>query len=161
MISLLSDGANMIIFPEGTWNLPPSKPMLPLYWGIIDIAKRAKKPIVPVILEYTNDRCYAAFGEPMTVSEHDDKGAKITELSDAMATLKWTIWESCPDTGCADAAEWEAEANRRVAAYPMLDYEYEQSVVRKAAVEYDDVFDFGRITPRKANAFLFNKRNHN
>ena len=37
MVDLLNNGANLIMFPEDTWNLTPSKPMLSLYWGIIDI----------------------------------------------------------------------------------------------------------------------------
>ena len=30
---LLQKGKNICIFPEGTWNITPEKPMLPLYWG--------------------------------------------------------------------------------------------------------------------------------
>lgn len=45
MVNLLNKGANVLIFPEGTWNLTPSKPMLPLYWGIIDVAQQTKKQL--------------------------------------------------------------------------------------------------------------------
>lgn len=33
VIKLLKKGKNIIYFPEGTWNLHPAKPMLPMYWG--------------------------------------------------------------------------------------------------------------------------------
>lgn len=33
MTELLKKGKSIIYFPEGTWNLHPAKPMLPMYWG--------------------------------------------------------------------------------------------------------------------------------
>lgn len=140
MIKLLCSGANLVIFPEGTWNLTPSKPMLPLYWGIIDIAKASGRPIVPIVLEYTNEKCYVAFGESMHISPADDKGEKISELNDRFATLKWSIWEQFSDTGCNTAEEWSAEVHKRLAEYPKLDCEYETSVIRKEYDTADEVF---------------------
>ncbi len=159
-VKLLNQGANLIIFPEGTWNLTPSKPMLPLYWGVIDFARQTQKPIIPLILEYTDKKCYVAFGEPMYISPDDDKGEKICDLTDAFATLKWQIWEKYPDTGCDTAEEWEAEAKKRVAEYPKLDYEYECSVIRKEVFKFEDQVDLNKIVPSRANAVLFSKRNH-
>ena len=161
MIMVLRKGANLIIFPEGTWNLTPSKPMLPLYWGVIDIARYSGKPIIPVILEYTDKKCYVAFGSPMYISQGDDKGEKIKELSDIMAALKWQIWEKYRDTGCNTAAEWDNEAKKRVTNYPKLDYEYECSVIRKEVFTFENYVDLDRIEPSRTNAFLFSKRNHN
>lgn len=40
MNMLLQEGANLLYFPEGTWNLSPNLPVLPCYWGIIEVAKR-------------------------------------------------------------------------------------------------------------------------
>lgn len=161
MIKLLCNGANLVIFPEGTWNLTCSKPMLPLYWGIIDIAKVSGKSIIPVILEYTDDKCYVAFGERMQVLSNDDKGEKICELKDQFATLKWSIWEQFDDTGCYTADEWNAEAAKRLAEYPKTDCAYEATVVRKEYDTVEEVFGhLNRITPDRTNAFLFNKQNH-
>ena len=159
MIKLLCSGANLVIFPEGTWNLTPSKPMLPLYWGIIDIAKASGRPIVPIVLEYTNEKCYVAFGESMHISPADDKGEKISELNDRFATLKWSIWEQFSDTGCNTAEEWNAEVQKRLAEYPKLDYEYETSVIRKEYDTADEVFaHLNSITPNQTNAFLYNEK---
>lgn len=161
MIKLLCDGANLVIFPEGTWNLTPSKPMLPLYWGVIDIAKFSCKPIIPMVLEYTDKKCYVAFGESMTIYPNDDKGDKISELNDQFSTLKWTIWEKFPDTGCNTLDEWNAEVKKRLSEYPKLDYKYETSVIRKEYDGAEDVFGhLNELTPGRNNAFLFNKRNH-
>ncbi len=131
MKELILHGKNLCMFPEGTWNLTPSKPMLPLYWGIIDIARETKRPIIPLILEYEKEDCYIKWGEPFYVAETDAKQNKIEELSDKMASLRWDIWEIFPSLlrKELDDTEWEKEMYRRLAEYPKLDYEYERSVI--------------------------------
>lgn len=128
MIHLLKQGENVFMFPEGTWNLTPSKPMLPLYWGCINLAKETKCPIQPLVLEYRGNDCYVNFGELFFVKEEDTKEEKIKDLTDAFATLKWDIWEKFPMQHREDcmAAEWDAEVARRLAEYPKLDAEYEK-----------------------------------
>ncbi len=160
MIALLNCNANIVMFPEGTWNLTPSKPMLPLYWGIIDIAGKTQKPIIPVILEYTGKKCYVSFGEQMHINPSDDKRKRIEDLADSLASLKWQIWENYSDTGCDSVDDWNEEVAKRIAEYPKLDYEYEQSVVRKEIYAFEEIIDLRKITPALENAFLFNKRNH-
>jgi len=133
MIKLLNQGENILMFPEGTWNLTPSKPMLPLYWGCIDLARFSKKPIVPIVLEYVKDEVYIKYGQPICVSKDADKGEMIQELADIFATLKWDIWSEFPVIHRADDMkdEWDREVLRRVKEYPKLDYEYEMSCVRQ------------------------------
>lgn len=133
MKELVLHGKNLCIFPEGTWNLTPSKPMLPLYWGIIDIARETKRPIIPLILEYEKEDCYIKWGEPLYVTETDTKQKKIEQLSDEMASLKWDIWEMLPSLlrEELDGTEWEKEKCRRLAECPKADYEYERSVILK------------------------------
>jgi len=131
MKELVLHGKNLCIFPEGTWNLTPSKPMLPLYWGIIDITRETKCPIIPLILEYEKEDCYIKWGEPLYVTETDTKQKKIEQLSDEMASLRWDILEMFPKRKREeiDGTEWEKEKCRRLAEYPKLDYEYERSVI--------------------------------
>lgn len=38
-------------FPEGTWNLSPNLPVLPCFWGIVEIAQKGNAIIVPVAAE--------------------------------------------------------------------------------------------------------------
>lgn len=131
MKELVLRGKNLFMFPEGTWNLTPSTPMLPLYWGIIDIARETKRPIIPLILEYKKEACYIKWGEPFYVCETDTKQKKIEQLSDEMASLRWDIWEHFPRAARAeiDDTEWEKEKQRRMAECPKADYEYEKSVI--------------------------------
>lgn len=162
MVDLLNKGANILIFPEGTWNLTPSKPMLPLYWGIIDVAKQARKPIIPVVLEYSGDTCFVSFGECICVDKGDDKSSKINELTDSLATLKWLLWEKVPNIGYASEYEWLSEMRKRITEYPKLDIKYEMSVIRQIYDTDDFVFKhLADLQASRSNAFLFNKRNHN
>lgn len=132
MLKILQEGKNLVIYPEGTWNLTPSKPMLPLNWGLIDLAKKARVPIIPLILEYHSNCCYAKYGEPIYINKEMNKQSGIEQLEEAMSTLKWDIWEMFSVQKRTDEmkAEFEEMVQRRVAEYPKFNYEYEMSVVR-------------------------------
>lgn len=132
MYKLLQGGKSLAIYVEGTWNLTPSKPMIPLNWGIIDLAKQSGVPIIPLVLEYNSDCYYAKYGEPIYIDQETDKQSGIEQLEEAMSTLKWDIWEMFPVQRRSDEmkAEFEKMVHQRVAAYPKFNYEYEMSVVR-------------------------------
>lgn len=132
MLKILGEGKSLLIYPEGTWNLTPSKPMLPLNWGIIDLAKQTGVPIIPLIMEYHPDCCYAKYGDPIFISEEVSKREGIERLEEAMATLKWDIWEMFPVQKRSEEMkeEFEQMMRQRVAAYPKFNFEYEMSVVR-------------------------------
>lgn len=129
---LLNSENSVVIFPEGTWNLTSSKPMLPLYWGIIDIARTTGKPIVPLVLEYKNETVIAKFGEKFFVEKDADKSREISRLADKMATLKWEIWEQSPvvERKALVENEWNLEVQKRLKEYPKIDFRYEMSCIR-------------------------------
>lgn len=132
--SLLLQGENVVIFPEGTWNMSYSLPILPLYWGIIDIARDTNRPIVPLVLDYdyNNFTCTAAFGKPIFIRKSDDKRECINNLRDEMSTLKWNIWTEKPVLPRAEISikEWNDELDYRLLEYPLLDIQYEKSIIR-------------------------------
>lgn len=132
MMKILENGHNLLIYPEGTWNMTPSKPMLPLNWGVIELAKNTKTPIVPLIAEYHPECCYVKFGEAIYIHEETDKKAGIEQLEDIMATLKWDIWEMLPKEKRQDKLkeEFEQQMQQRIMEYPKLDAEYEKSLIR-------------------------------
>lgn len=129
---LLNSENSVVIFPEGTWNLTASKPMLPLYWGIIDIARITGKPIVPLVLEYKDETVIAEFGEKFFVEKDADKSIEINRLADKMATLKWEIWEQSPvvERKALVENEWSNEVQKRLKEYPKIDFRYEMSCIR-------------------------------
>ena len=111
----------------------PSLPVLPLYWGIVDVAKNSRIPIVPVCFEYHEKECLVKYGEAFWVSEEAEKEEVISQLRDTFATLKWEIWEGFSVEQRQDIPKeyWDAEIARRLQEYKKLDYEYEMSCVRE------------------------------
>lgn len=133
MIKILHAGGNLLMYPEGTWNLTPSKLMLPMNWGVIELAKRTGVPIVPLVAEYHPGCCYVKFGEAIYINEEMDKKTGIEQLEDTMATLRWDIWEQFGVEKRTDRMkeEFEEMIRYRVYEYPKFDLEYEQSVIRE------------------------------
>lgn len=98
MIQILKGGGNIMYFPEGTWNLSPCLPVLPLYRGIIDVALDAHAIIIPVAIEQYGKQFVVKIGsnfDPQTYGKHG-KAEALATLRNRMAELKWEIWESVP-----------------------------------------------------------------
>ena len=140
MQKILKTGNNLLMYPEGTWNLTSSKPLIPLNWGVIDLARNAKVPIIPLVTEYYEDCCYVKFGKAIYVNEDISKEDGIQQVEDAMATLKWDIWELCPAVKRTEQMQekFMQMVKERIEEYPKLDIEYERSVIRgwKDSPEY-------------------------
>lgn len=106
LVENLMLGNNVVIFPESTWNVHPSKLMLPMKTGIIKVAAKSGRPIIPVIFEYVEkneicskeselyDKCIVKFGRPIYVDIKDNYLEKLEQLKEAMSTMRWDIWSS-------------------------------------------------------------------
>ena len=95
---LLFSGKSISMFPESAWNLSPNKLHLPMYLGLVDIARKTGLPIIPAVQEYEyinkndgkehiNYVC-VHFGNPIYVKPSDDLQDKLKEVSTAFATLR-------------------------------------------------------------------------
>lgn len=103
MIRILLEGHAIVYFPEGTWNLSPNKLHLPLSFGIIDVAKKAKVPIIPVVHEFTYDsstdkeqitKIHSKYGKPIYVNENDDLTEKLREYEESISTIRYELIEA-------------------------------------------------------------------
>ncbi len=163
MITYLKKGRSVIMFPEGTWNLTENQLMLPMKWGIIDIAKEVGAQIVVVVLEYDRERkkCYVRFGEPMIFTSEGNKAEAVSRLRDAMATMRWEFWER---KGVFSRAKLDMDTERRtlfysVAEYPPIDWKYESSCIYHPYTDPAEGFAYlDRLIPCRENMFLFQKR---
>lgn len=157
----LAQGHSILWFPEATWNLTGNLLMLPMRWGIIDVARQADAQIIPMVLDYDREKmvCRVQFGKPLADDALLDKPSAIRNLRDALATMRWDVMQNQPVLRRyeADLEKLRAEMLQVLTEYPPLDWAYERSCIYKYPIE-DAFMHLGRLAPCRENAFLFNKR---
>jgi len=70
ILRYLKRGQSILWFPEGTWNLTENMLMLPMRWGIIEVAHKADGQIIPMAIRYDrkNKKCQVKFPPPCMVN---------------------------------------------------------------------------------------------
>lgn len=164
MEAYLNKNENIIMFPEGTWNLTDELLMLPMKWGIIEVAQNTNAQIIPVNLDYDRDNklCRVSFGTAIIPDKEKTKKEQIDNLRDTMATISWYNIEKKEQLVRAkvDVEELRKEFMKTVEEYPKLDLGYEQSVVFKPYPSPEEVFEpIKKLSLKKENAFMFYKNN--
>lgn len=165
MVRLLQSGANLMYFPEGTWNLSPNLPVLPCYWGIIDVARLGGASIVPVAAEQYGRRFKVNIGSPFDVERYGtdsaEKSRAIRDLRDVLATLKYEIWETVQvRREDLHPEDWQRFVADRFAEWPGFNQAYIDGLIYrpKGVVSPQEVFShLTRLAPCPENAFLFRK----
>lgn len=134
MIEHLQQGGNLMYFPEGTWNLSPNLPMLPCYWGIVEVAQKGNATIVPVAAEQYGKHFVINIGSNFDMNPYGtDKAKAIGDLRDVLATLKWEIWESRPRESRINLDEnvWDEYVKARFEEWPYFNLEYINDLIFK------------------------------
>ncbi len=165
-IGLLQNGGSLMIFPEGAWNISVNQPVMGLFAGTADIAIQSGAQIVPVALECYGKHMYAAIGKNIEVADvWEDKYELTNHLRDALATLKWRIFESVDTWNRKTIPEDYRQTFINGIINDNKDTSYtEQDVIDtmfrdKNITTYEEAFvHLNEIHPTKHNAFLFNKR---
>lgn len=164
MIKDLKNGANIMWFPEGTWNISPNLLVLPMRYGIIEVALEANAPIVPIALEYDLDNkiYYINIGKNFYANKYSNKIDAITALRDALATLKWEILEnlSLINRKDIDSNYWDNYTNILANEWHNVDFKCEEKYIFNNELLYSTEIAFNHlqnITPSLQTAFLFNK----
>lgn len=107
---VLEHGGNIIIFPEGYWNLADNGQrdkrnvaddhnsenwlIQDFNIGAIRLAKETGCEIVPTVLHYDEigkKRCYAKRGKPIKVEKNDDIFEKKYQILETMTTMYWDL----------------------------------------------------------------------
>lgn len=121
---LLKNNENLLIYPEGIWNLTPNLLSLPLFPGIINMALETGCDIIPVAVEQYDKDFYVNIGENFKIngSEVTEKNKKIyidnqrENLRNVLAGLKWEIYESRGIEERKNLGSYEEELKRFVDA---------------------------------------------
>lgn len=159
IVAYLRKGQSVLWFPEGTWNLTANQLMMPMKWGIIEVARSAGAQIIPAALDYDREAntCRIKFGAPMAGDALENKAVAIRDLRDTMATLRWDLMGSQPVLHRADITpeQLQKEMYRVIDEYQQLNWEYESSCIYHPHSKME-IVPSGLI-PRWENAFLFRK----
>ncbi len=162
IIEYLKKNKSVLWFPEATWNLTDNLLMLPMRWGIIEVAQMANAKIIPMAIDYDKDKmlCRISFGEPF-VAEDFTKQQGIINLRNIMATLRWDfISEQKSKRNELDIHKEQEKLFQAVYDYPPLNWDYEKSCIYQFpnTTKYENAFvHLKEIKPTMQNAFLFNK----
>ncbi len=97
-VELLNKGGNLLIYPEGAWNVSPNLIVMKIFTGTVRMAKETGAEIVPIAVEQYDKHFYFNIGENYTISPNTFKDDKelTAELRDKLVTLKWSIIERQP-----------------------------------------------------------------
>lgn len=68
MTQALNLGANIVMFPEGTWNKNESIPVQKLYPGIYEVAEKTGALVVPIATVLDGNICYALEGDAYDIT---------------------------------------------------------------------------------------------
>lgn len=166
MIAHLRNKGNLLYFPEGTWDLSPNLPVLPCYWGIIDVARAGGAVIIPIAAEQYGKHFVINIGKNFNVAEYEPttegKSDAIAALRDVLATLKWEIWEHGPirERSSLREGEWKQYVEERLHEWPYFTMDYIDSMTYspKNVAKPQDVFaPVMELKWKKETAFLFEK----
>ena len=91
MVSILNKQGNVLIFPEGGWNLTPNLLIQKLHWGVLRAAEQTNANVVPIAVDLVENTCYVIIGENFNYSAYDNIQEATEGLTDTMATLVWEL----------------------------------------------------------------------
>ena len=108
-ISVLKNGYNLLIYPEGIWNLSPNMIVQPIYPGVIKMSIETGCEIVPVAIEQYDNKFLINIGENYSIENKEDIEQEKHILRDKLATLKYEIFERVPHLKARDEMNSYAE----------------------------------------------------
>lgn len=143
LTTLACHNKDILIFPEATWNVTPSKPMNDIYGGVIELSLISGNPIIPLITEYTSNKWYMYIGKPIILDYSISINDGRSILRDTMATMKWNMWECFKSVNRKDIPlnYFEEYLNKIYTEYSKLDPKYEKQFVYKDYVTEEEVFE--------------------
>lgn len=170
MVKILKANGNIMIFPEGAWNLSPNEIIYDIQLGVVDMAIETGAVIIPISLEQYEEKKKFVINmgtaielNRMSENTKDFKIQKTSELRDIMATLKYEIWEREGITKRCNIKGnyWSDFVLRRCAEWPGYSFrgQIDNCYIPKAKLEYWDLMrDMRNMKVSEVNRFLFMKK---
>lgn len=131
MVKLLQSGNNIMIFPEGTWNLSENEPVYDIAYGTADVAVQTGAVIVPIAVEQYGKHFIISKGSLLDGTKYADKKSLTVILRDTFASLKWEIWEHAGVSRRAKLSDdyWERFLEARFREWP--EYAMKEQIINR------------------------------
>ena len=161
----LEQGGNLLIFPEGVWNTSENLPVQYLFPGTAEMAIRTNADIIPVAISQFGKEYRVNIGANISCNGFclSQKQALTNYLRDAMATLKWEIYEtqsltkrnSIPDNYAMEYKQIFLDQAQGVYTWEFF---VNTAYRPKNITTSDEAFiHLDQLIPCRENAFLFRK----
>lgn len=167
-IELLNAGGNLLIYPEGAWNVSPNLVVMKTFTGTVRMAQETGAEIVPIAVEQYGKTFYFNIGKNYRISKDSNKSADELnkDLRDILATLKWKIMEQQnPLEHSHISADYLSTFQEEIVDRCNYGYGFSLEDALKEAfhdkyvTSIEDAFaHLQSIQPSIKTAFLFNKR---
>lgn len=162
-VELLKRGGSLMIFPEGAYNGSENLPVMFLFSGTAKMALETDTCIVPVAIERYDRRFVINFGHIIGSEDFRGEGELTQIIRDALATLKWEIWEregvqprSCLPEDYRE--QFIKQFEERIYPNDTLETVERSRFHTREEMEQRDAFlHLDRLNPCWENAFLFRK----
>ncbi|MFI3201589.1 MAG: 1-acyl-sn-glycerol-3-phosphate acyltransferase [Eubacteriales bacterium] len=148
MVTHLKKGGNILYFIEGEWNFTPNLMVLPVYWGIVDIARESNAVILPIGVCQYEKTFLVNIGTYFDMKEYGDsqeeKTRVITDLRDILATLVWEIYETKKCKRSEITSDyWDTYVDERLGEWSniTMDMINENIYKPKGIVTWEEVFE--------------------
>lgn len=166
-IELLKKGGNLLIYPEGAWNVSPNLVVMKTFTGTVRMARETGAQIVPIAVEQYGNTFYFNVGENYSIPADSEKSADElnSELRDKLAALKWEIIEkqdsclrkSIPDNHLEDFQAEIIERCNYGYGFSLEDALREAFHDKNVCPQEEAFAHLNDLIPCKENAFLFRK----
>lgn len=167
-IELLKKGGNLLIFPEGAWNVTPNLPVMKTFTGTVRMAQETGCEIIPLAVQQYGNIFYFNIGKNYLIADSCKKTVEAlnAELRDKLATLTWEIMALFPPLSRSELPEgymdkFQTEiVNRCNFGYGFtLQDAINESFYDKSITDYKEVFaHLEHLSLCRENAFLFRSR---
>lgn len=165
-IALLKKGGNLLMFPEGAWNISPNQPVMHLFPGAVEMARECGAEIVPFAIGRNGKTYYVNIGGAISVEKDNpaDKYELTAALRDTLATLKWEIIETVPPLRRSEIPDDYGQKYLKEVMGTQVATYYVQDVLNTRykspkQLDYADAFaHLKNLQPSLKNAFLYSKR---
>ena len=163
-IELLKKGGNLLIYPEGAWNVTPNLVVMKLFTGTVRLAQETGSEIIPIAVEQYGQKFYFNIGANYEIAADDSRSQQelTDDLRDKLATLKWELMlvqpklkrEEIPDN-YLEQFQNEIVGRCNYGYGFSLEDAISESFHDKSVISEEEVFSFlENIEINKNNAFL-------